>query len=40
MPISPSVNQTAKQLKTVHFCLVFSVFLCRLVDLVTVAVDE
>jgi hypothetical protein len=40
MPVSHSVNHTAKQLQTVHFWRVFSFYLCCLVDLVMVAVDE
>ena len=40
MPVSHSVNQYVKQLQTVQFWRIFSVYLCRLVDLVTVAVDE
>jgi len=39
MPISHCVNQCSKQLQTVNFWRVFSFFLCRLVDLVTVAAD-
>ena len=40
MPVSHSVNDTVKQLQTENFWLVFSVCLCRLVDLVTEVVDE
>jgi|GEM_PF-3490507 len=40
MPISDSVNYTVKQLQTVRFWLIFSIFLCNIVDLSKDPVDE
>ena len=40
IPVRQTVSNTVNQLRIVHFGLVLSIFLNRLVDLITVVVDE